>query len=184
MKRLNLYTLDLKYVRSLSKVDDRVMSISPQAGKQHRPFVGIVLVCGSRSYCIPLSSPKPKHTRMRNALDFMRIVNRNEKLIGVLNLNNMIPVDSSVIRLVDMKCQPGDSADARRYKALLNDQLDWCNDNREAISRKANRLYDLVVRHPERSRSLVSRCCDFRKLELVLDRRKTAAKPDSRAAGC
>ena len=37
-KRLALYKIDLKYVRDLSKADDKVMSVSPQAGKSTRPF--------------------------------------------------------------------------------------------------------------------------------------------------
>ena len=97
MSRLNLYTMDMKYVRDLSKVDDNVMSVSPQAHKQSRPFVGTVVVCGQRSYCIPLSSPKPKHLRMKNSLDFSRIVDGKGKLIGVLNFNNMVPVTKAVI---------------------------------------------------------------------------------------
>ncbi len=42
MKKLNLYTMDMKYVRDLAKVDDNVLSVSPQENKQRRPFVGVV----------------------------------------------------------------------------------------------------------------------------------------------
>lgn len=38
-KRLNLYLIDMKYIRNLAKADDHVMSVSPQAGKETRPFV-------------------------------------------------------------------------------------------------------------------------------------------------
>ncbi len=41
--RLNLYLVDLKYIRNLSHVDDNVMSVSPQIGKSTRPFVGIIV---------------------------------------------------------------------------------------------------------------------------------------------
>jgi len=167
-KHLRMYTMDLKYVRNLSKADDRVFSISPQIGKERRPFVGLVVICESKQYLIPLSSPKPKHQSMRNAADFSRILNKNGKVIGVLNFNNMVPVDESVVHAVSMKPKPRDSAETIRYKALLNDQLDWCNANRDAIVRKAEKLYLLVTETPERSRRLVSRCCDFRKLEQIL----------------
>ena len=33
-KRLNLYLIDMKYIRNLAKADDHVMSVSPQAGKE------------------------------------------------------------------------------------------------------------------------------------------------------
>ena len=171
MKRLNFYTMDMKYVRDLAKVDDRVMSISPQLGKQARPFVGVVVVLENKRYCIPLSSPKPKHVHMKNSLDFSRIFDRHGKLIGVLNFNNMIPVNDRVIRKVDMRLRPNDNASTRHYKSLLNDQLDWCNEHADAIVRKANRLYVLVTEHPERSRGLMRRCCDFPRLESVLSER-------------
>lgn len=93
-KRLNLYLIDMKYMRNLAKADDHVMFVSSQAGKETRPFVGIVIVCGTRKYCVPLSSPKPKHSSMKNDMDFMKIMD-GEKLIGTLNFNNMIPVDES-----------------------------------------------------------------------------------------
>lgn len=145
MRRLNLYTMDMKYVRDLAKVDDNVMSISPQTQKQARPFVGTVVVCNERSYCIPLSSPKPEHERMRNSSDFSRIIDKGGRLIGVLNFNNMIPVDDTVIRRIDLVPHEGDNAETRHYKALMNDQLDWCNENRDVITRKANKLYLLVT---------------------------------------
>ncbi len=56
--RLRLYTIDMKYVRNLEKVDDNVMSVSPQSGKAIRPFVGIIVLVNEKKYCIPLSSPK------------------------------------------------------------------------------------------------------------------------------
>ena len=82
--RLNLYLIDMKYVRNLAKADDHVMSVSPQTGKETRPFVGVVVICGKEKYCIPLSSPKPKHSSMKNDVDFTRIMD-GERLIGVLN---------------------------------------------------------------------------------------------------
>ena len=41
-ERLNLYLIDMKYVRDLHHADDRVSSVSPQIGKQHRIYVGVV----------------------------------------------------------------------------------------------------------------------------------------------
>ena len=54
----NLYKVDMKYIRNLHNIDDKVLSVSPQTGKDNRVFVGIVVVCGMHKYCIPLSSPK------------------------------------------------------------------------------------------------------------------------------
>ncbi len=169
-QRLQLYSIDMKYVRNLSKADDRVMSVSPQENKENRPFVGIVVVCESKEYCIPMTSPKEKHKSMKNDLDFSKIYDKNGKLIGALNFNNMIPVDKSVIKPININPDKRDSSKEKAYKEMMNNQLDWCNDNHEAITKKANKLYRFVTETPEKSRNLTRRCCDFKKLEQVLDK--------------
>ena len=169
-KSLNLYTLDIKYVRDLSKADDKVMSISPQRGKETRPFVGLVIICENKKYCIPLTSPKKKHEKMKNDLDFSKIFDKNGKLIGALNFNNMIPVSDDVIIPLNVKSNKNDVPRDKIYKELLNNQLDWCNENAKQIISKANRLYHFVTVTPEKSRNLTRRCCNFKKLEVVLEK--------------
>ena len=127
--RLRLYRLDPEYVHELSLHDKRVMSIEPNENKDKRPFVGIVIPHGRRWYCIPLSSPKPKHATMKADRDFSK----------------------------------------KAYKNLMQDQLRWCNDNRELIQRKAAKLYSIVAKKPSSARGLVRRCCDFPALEKLLD---------------
>ncbi len=63
-----LYKVDMKYIRNLHNIDDKVLSVSPQAGKDNRVFIGIVIVRGSHKYGIPLSSPKEKHKNMKNSI--------------------------------------------------------------------------------------------------------------------
>jgi protein AbiQ len=172
--------MDMKYVRDLARVDDNVMSVSPQVEKANRPFVGVVVVNGDRSYCIPLSSPKPKHERMRNGRDFTKVFDPKGRLIAVLNFNNMIPVDSSVIWAVDLGARGSDGADERAYKALMRNQVEWCNAHADEIVNKANKLYFIVTEHPEKYRGLVRRCCDFKRLESVLDSRDG----DAPCCGC
>ena len=41
-KRFKLYNVNIKYIRNLHNVDDNVPSVSPQIGKQARPFLGTV----------------------------------------------------------------------------------------------------------------------------------------------
>lgn len=170
-KRLKLYTLDMKYVRDLAKVDDKVMSVSPQENKENRPFVGIVVILDDKKYCIPLTSPKLKHEKMKNDLDFSKMFDKHNKLIGALNFNNMIPVSERFIKPININPSKYDSPKEKAHKELLNNQLDWCNDNIENITKKANKLYKFVTQTPEKSRNLVRRCCNFKKLEEVLAKR-------------
>jgi len=64
-KRLSFYQIDIKYVRDLAQKDDAVRSVSPQILKERRPFVGIIIILDDKKYCVPLSSPKPKHEKMK-----------------------------------------------------------------------------------------------------------------------
>ena len=77
-----LYMIDMKYIRNLSKVDDNVLSVSPQINKNNRPLVGIIVICDDKQYCVPLSSPKEKHKKMRNDVDFTKIYH-DGRVIGV-----------------------------------------------------------------------------------------------------
>lgn len=168
--RLQLYHMDMKYIRKLAQKDENVMSISPQLHKESRPFVGIVVICRDRKYCIPLTSPKPKHDTMKNGKDFSKIYDKKGKLLGVVNFNNMIPVNDNVITRIDVSIYGSDSPKDKAYKELLRDQLDWCNENKEAIVAKANKLYVQVTEHPEKSFLLTKRCCKFKELEALLEK--------------
>ena len=60
-EKLNLYCIDIKYIRNLHNIDDRVPSVSPKIGKQHRIYVGTVVICNEHKYLIPLLHPVEKH---------------------------------------------------------------------------------------------------------------------------
>jgi len=170
-KRLNLYLIDMKYIRDLAHADNNVMSVSPQIGKSSRPFIGIIVVCEEHEYCVPLSSPKEKYKAMKNDVDFTRIFD-GEKLIGVLNFNNMVPVAEQFLQPVDLKSREGDNANTKHYKAMAAKQLTWCQKNQDAIVKKANKLYQMIITGAA-SGILKKRCCDFVKLEKVLERKTT-----------
>lgn len=167
-KRLNLYKINMKYIRSLAKVDDNVMSISPQQHKENRPFVGIVVICDNKKYCIPLSSPKPKHLQMNNDKDFSKIYDK-DKIIGVLNFNNMIPVTETLIQPIEMRSSRNDSISDTHYKKMLSKQLDWCQKHQSDIVNKANKLYKIITQG-KGSYNLSKRCCNFVKLEQELEK--------------
>lgn len=168
-KRLNLYFIDLKYIRDLAKADDHVMSVSPQISKENRPFIGIIVVCGIEKYCVPLSSPKPKHATMKNDIDFTKIYD-GDKLIGVLNFNNMVPVHEQFITPLNIKPSSLDNINTIHYKRMAAKQLTYCQQNQESIIRKANKLYQMVT-SGKANRLLKRRCCDFTKLENILNKK-------------
>ena len=169
-KRLNLYTVNMKYIRNLhNQGDDRVFSVSPQVGKENRPFVGIVIICDNKQYCIPLSLPKEKHKNMKNGVDFHRVLDGEGKLIGVLDLNNMIPVREDVLREVDVHIDARDDDKTRKYKNLMIDQLNFCRTNQTIIVKKAEKLYKMIG-NKNVSGPLKRRCLNWNKLESILER--------------
>lgn len=175
METLDLYYIDLKYIRDLSRVDDNVMSISPQRGKENRPFVGIVVLVNGQQYCIPLTSPKAKFQNKKSQIDFIKIFDdrkkdaeANQKLIGVLNINNMIPVHQNVIKKIDLRTYKSDSPDLLRRKSLMQKQITWCRDHVDVIKNRSNKVYSLVVDTPEKNINLTRRSSKFDKLEYAL----------------
>ena len=159
----------MKYIRNLAKVEGNVLSVSPQIGKDRRPFIGIVIVCDSKQYCIPLSSPKTKFEVMKNDVDFTKVFDPKGKLIGVLNFNNMIPVRDDVITPMSFKILPSDNVAEAHYKKLTMNQLAFCQKNQDAIIKKANKLY-VLISESRANYQLRKRCCDFKKLERVLEK--------------
>lgn len=168
---LNLYYVDMKYIRELHNADDKVMSVSPQIGKAARPFLGVVLIMESKKYCIPLTSPQKDKFKGKSKEDFIKISDPKRKdehgapiTIGILNLNNMIPVSEQFIQKIDL------SASTDFNRNLLINELKWCRDNLDIISNRANKLYNKVTLTPEKDRNLTQRCCNFKRLEQVLDK--------------
>lgn len=177
MELLNLYSIDIKYIRDLTKADQHVMSVSPQIGKETRPFVGIVIVMNNKQYCIPITSPKPKFEN-KSQVDFVKIFDEHSKnskgapkVIGILNINNMIPVSENVINKINLSYSPNDDYNTRLRKDLMQKEIRWCRKNIETIHNRANKVYKLVTETPEKNRRLTARCLNFLKLEKVLEKK-------------
>ena len=157
-----LYKVDIKYIRNLHKIDEKVLSVSPQTEKDNRVFVGIVVICGVHKYCIPLSSPKEKHERMKNSMDFSKI-EVNGRLLGVLNFNLMIPIEEEQLQLIDLTIHKRDREKIKHYKQLCKQEIKWCQDNNEVICNKANVLYKKYMSDEKFTGK--ERCLNFSKLE-------------------
>lgn len=160
--RLNLYHINMKYIRDLHKVDDHVMSVSPQIGKESRTFIGIIVVCGVQKYCVPLTSIKPKHLNMREKIDFTKIYD-GERPIVALNFNNMIPISEAQLLPVDIKIKKNDSKEVKNYKKLCQKEIAWCRAHHNDIINKANVLYKKYI--SDEPLACRSRCLDFERLE-------------------
>nr|MBP3259072.1 type III toxin-antitoxin system ToxN/AbiQ family toxin [Bacilli bacterium] len=104
-----------KYCDYLRKYDSKVPYNSGL--KELRPFIGVLFYIDNMMYFAPLSSPKPKHQRLRAKPDLIKI---DDGKLGVVNLNNMIPVKENLIELIDLDRTSDDISEKQYIKLLKN----------------------------------------------------------------
>ena len=85
--------IDSNYCSFLRKYDNRVCYNA--GSKKLRPFIGVLFKVKNNEYYAPLSSPKPKHSELKNTLDLIKIENGK---LGVINFNNMVPATKKIIK--------------------------------------------------------------------------------------
>lgn len=148
MSKFIFYHIDSAYISFLHKKDYRV-----QFNKTGRPYVGVVLNVGAFNYFVPLESPKPNHVNIHGG----PVLKLDGGKLGIMGFNNMIPVPK--IALIDFNIS--DISD-EKYKALLYNQLAFCNKNADVIYGKAQSVYDKACKGIPIYKRI---CCNFKKLE-------------------
>ena len=155
---LQIVRIDSDYCDYLRKFDDKIAY--NKYDKELRPFIGILFEIDSYKYFAPLSSPKDKHKKMRNMIDFLKIKNGE---LGAVNFNNMIPVTNKNYYLIDLNRKTSKSEEIK-YQKLLNEQLVWLNSHYNQVKNKSFRLYQLY-NSGKLPQNIKERCCNFKLLE-------------------
>ena len=83
--------------------------------KELRSFVGVLFNINNIEYFAPLSSPKTKHLKVKDTVDFMKIKNGR---CCAINFNNMIPVLKKCYEIIDLNKNDENNKD-KMYKSLL-----------------------------------------------------------------
>lgn len=157
-KNLKIVKVDYKYCDFLRNFDNKVVY---NAGtKELRPFIGVLFTIRDFEYFAPLSSPKPKHQNLKNTIDIIKI---NNGIYGVINFNNMIPVNKENYTIFDFDKKTKSLNEKNRIE-LLKNQLRWINSNKVIIMKKSRVLYDLYVKDLL-PKNVKDRCCNFPLLE-------------------
>ena len=153
MATFKIVKINSKYCNYLRKFDNKVAFNA--GSKELRPFIGILFKVNEYEYFAPLSSPKAKHLKMKNKIDFIKI---DSGKLGAVNFNNMIPVQKTNYELIDINKQD------IKYQLLLQSQLMWLNRNNSSIRGKALNLYNKYKtgKLPE---NILNVCCNFTLLE-------------------
>ena len=113
MDKLLFYEIDNKYIDFLSKFSEHLFHNAKITQTYTRKYIGILFEINDLKYFAPLSSFKPKHKRLSETVDFIKIGD-----MAVINLNNMFPVIDGVFSLKN----PADESDIQ-YKTLLNNEI-------------------------------------------------------------
>lgn len=158
-----LVIIKSEYCEYLRVFDNRVMYNTNK--KASRPFVGILFEINNYNYFAPLSSPKPKHLKMKNNIDFYKI---DGGKLGAINLNNMIPVPKGQFKYIDTnrRCV---NPNEQMYQNLLKKQLRFLNREGKRLKNKALKLYEKRIKG-QLPMQVINRCCDFRLLEEKVER--------------
>lgn len=156
---LKIVRINSDYCDYLRKFDNKVSYNKYE--KELRPFIGILFKIDSCEYFAPLSSPKDKHKKMKNTVDFFKIKNGN---LGAVNFNNMIPVTKNNYSLIDLTKETLTLSELK-YQKLLKEQLNWLNQNYEQVKNKSLKLYKLYITD-KLPKNIKDRCCNYKLLEV------------------
>ncbi|MGL5356516.1 MAG: type III toxin-antitoxin system ToxN/AbiQ family toxin [Cetobacterium sp.] len=144
-----------KYIDYLRSFDSKV----PHNKNESRPYIGILFQINSFLYFAPLTSPKEKHKKMVEKIDFIKLKNGE---LGAINLNNMLPVVENQILYFDINSLKDKKI--KEYNKFL-DQIRELNSKRDKIIKNANSLYKKVT--VDEIKGYKEKCCDFKLLEKV-----------------
>lgn len=154
MRELGFYTVEEAYVEHLAPLAPHLFRNARPEARHSRKFIGVVLEVNGFDYFAPLSSFKPKHAKMKNGLDFLKVGD-----YAVINLNCMFPVPDGCCERVDFS-KEGDL----RYRSLLVAEYGIVRKMQGKIRRNAANLYRHKIENGS-STALAARCNDFAALE-------------------
>lgn len=157
-EKLILVKLDVDYCNYLRKFDDKVPYNFDK--KSIRPFIGVLFEINQCMYFAPLSSPKPKHLKLKSKLDLFKI---DDGKLGVINFNNMLPVKENNIIRINLDAELLNEKE-EKYFNLLREQLYWLNRNQDKLHIKSKRIYDSYIKGTLYFK-IKNRCCNFPLLE-------------------
>lgn len=161
MEDIKFYEINNDYIDYLVSCESRLFHNKQQGQVNERKYIGVVFQINEVEYFAPLSSLKPKHTNMKDGLDFIKVKN-----YAVINLNNMFPVPVGEYTYVDFA-----AIQDPQYRALLLAEYRYIKSIQDKIKKNAAALYSYKLANGEET-PLGKRCNDFSALELACNKYK------------
>ncbi|MBK5262880.1 MAG: type III toxin-antitoxin system ToxN/AbiQ family toxin [Peptostreptococcaceae bacterium] len=157
---LEFYHVETDYIYYLKEFQKYIWNNND--GKNQRPYIGVIVNISGHDYFAPLTSPKAKNSNVRDNLMKIRIDHKSD-FLGLINLNNMIPVKNTEVNLIDINILE------QKYQGLVQTQRIEIRKKQTKIKANAKVLYNKVCNHPDDNEYFVSRCYDFKLLEQKCD---------------
>lgn len=154
MGKLLFYEVEEKYIDYLSQFSEHLFHNAKTTQKYSRKYIGILFEINGMKYFAPLSSFKPKHKKLSEAVDFIKIGD-----MAVINLNNMFPVPEKCYKLKNP-----DAEKNQQYRTLLNNEIRIIRKKNDQLINNAKSVYNHKLTNDGKSK-LSKRCNDFKLLE-------------------
>ncbi|RRO22892.1 type III toxin-antitoxin system ToxN/AbiQ family toxin [Pectobacterium zantedeschiae] len=155
---MKFYVIADSYINHLVACDQHVYK-----NKGTRPYFGVVLEVNGVEFLAPLTSYKEKQDKIPNSSPLifkMYELGNEENKLGMVQINNMVPVLSSEVEILDL------SVLDTKYQNLLNLQQQFLRKNQEELQKKASKLYKIVSKGF--ATGIINMCCDFQALETAM----------------
>lgn len=169
---MQIYKIDIDYLKYLHTFDNRVQ-YNPNYDdnkNQNRPYLGVLLNVNGCDYFAPLEHPRESHKTLKNNLQIFKI---KEGKLGIIGLNNMIPVPQQALIKFDINKDSNS-------KILISQYIE-CKKHWSNIQSRANKVYQRRVVLQKKFEKKI--CCDFALLEQKsLEYNKTQSQNQSLTA--
>ena len=154
MADLEIYEIDSAYIEYLAGFEEHLFRNKKITQNFSRKYIGIILEINGFEYFAPLSSFKPKHKRLCETVDFIKI-----GIYAVINLNNMFPASLTLCKSVKIE-----NIKNEHYRDLVRAEYRIIKQKTEQIINNAKDVYTHKMINDGKSK-LSQRCNDFKLLE-------------------
>ena len=149
-EKLRIYEVDEKYLKYLGRYDKNVRT------KSNRKYYGILITNNNIDYCIPFTS-KVKKRNLKLTVN----IKEKDNVIAQLTINNMIPVNSSVVKEINIRNEKDIYYLYRELYFLRKVKV-----QEEVLKKAENALRVLKNKNNKDFTFFKSICCDYFILEI------------------
>lgn len=178
--KVSLIRLDIDYVKKLHDTHSEVF-FTTNPNYKNKPYFGVLITINNMKYAIPFTTAKEKHLSWRNnSAEYIKVtedvkyikpfpkfmytksndptISKPYKILySILDLRKAVPIKEGVYTLIDI------DNETEYSKILLRKEYDFCEKNKEVITKKMTRLYEKYLKKG----STIYKQCDYSLLEKI-----------------